>query len=494
MVVVGAALLTTLGAYVLSRFVLLGIPHVVDEAAYLWQAQLITEGHLTITLPPQVAEMTGVQYVADVNGRRMSAFFPGSALPLALGHWVGATALINPLLAGLLVLVTYWSGRRLFDKRTAICGAALFAVSPFLLFQGAGYFSHVWTALLVVPAVTMALNERRRWEPVLVGALVGCALFSRPVSALAAAAVVGTVWLVPGRYLSKVDRAVSQWAGVRRVALAIGGGVAPLVAFLAYNDSLAGQWWRTPHRRLLPDETASFGLHAVKNIGINLAGLSVDLTGLVLVSVAVLGLALSRRSPVVLTVIGYAVIQLIAYSVYYNNGVSYGPRYLFEPAALLVLVIANEITSSKRLEGRALHVITVAAALAIGGVLPGRVAVFHSRAEYLDLSAVERQIDRTPALVFVTAGRYQFPDTFYPAFVANGPDPAKRAVTYVRDVAGQRCRSMAAFPGRTAYLAQPEGLDSAGSETAGSGGQDRDSPASKPFQMELNRCDTAYKP
>ncbi len=56
---VTAAVVGALGCYLLGRFVLLGVPHVVDEAVYLWQAQLLTGGDLVGVSPP-LADATGV--------------------------------------------------------------------------------------------------------------------------------------------------------------------------------------------------------------------------------------------------------------------------------------------------------------------------------------------------------------------------------------------------------------------------------------------------
>ncbi len=431
----------------ICNFVLLGVPHVVDEAAYLWQAKLIEAGKLA-TVPGPASSATGVEYVGDIATgsdlaiSRVSAFFPGSSLPLAFGDRLGLVTLVNPLLAGALVAVTYWCGRRLFDTRVALISAALFSISPFVLFQGASFFGQVWTALFLAPAVALAIKPKRFWEPPVVGLFVGVAMFSRPVSAVVAAVVIGIAWLVQGKW----------WHRPARLAGAVVGGLVPAVLFLAMNEALTGDRFQTAHRLLLPDETANFDLHWVRNAALNIAGLLVDFNGLVIVGMLALVPALIKRSKPATVVVAYLAAQIGAYSLYYNHGISYGPRYLFELMPLLIPAAAFGLTNVSRLADRLPRVLAIAAAVSLIAIVPTHSAVFHARGEYLSLADVDKALAGQRAVVFMTSGPYEFPDPFYPAFVHNGARVGSTDVVYVRDLPGQRCLTASAFPGRQQYL------------------------------------------
>lgn len=442
----GAVLATTLSA-LLAALVLRGMPAVVDEAAYLWQAQLFADGHLTGATPDPAAA-TLVQYVGDIDGRRVSVFFPGSALPLALGVLAGVPWLVNPLLAGLLVLASAWSARRLFDGRTAALSAALLSFSPFLLFQGASYFGQIWTALLTLPAVTLAIAPKRRFEPALVGFLLAAALFSRPVSAVVAGIVVLTVWAVRDRS-----------SLVRNVAFGSAAALPVTALFLWMNKHLTGSWLTTAHNFLLPHDQPVFGLNVIRNLVLNAGGMAVDLTGLVVVGAVLVVVAAwrLRSSFAVRAIAGYAALQAVSYAFYYNHGISYGPRFLLEIAPFLAMLAAVGV--SMLFARRGAYVIALAAVIAVAGVAPERAQMFGQRAEYLRLDGVESQVDAAAggrgAIVIVGSGEYQFPDPFNEAFVRNGPQPLSNRVTFVRSDAIEGCDAVRRWPDRAVFAYDP---------------------------------------
>jgi hypothetical protein len=431
----------------IARFGLRGGPAVVDEAAYRWQADLFAHGHLTAS-PHAFSPAMLVEYVGAYHGRVISAFFPGSSLPLTLGQMIGVPWIVDPLLAAFVVALTYWAGRRLFDDRVSGAVAAVgLGTSPFLLFQGASYFSHVWTALFVVPAFVLGLTARTRRQFVASGALLAATLFSRPVSTIIAVATLVLVWAVTERSRKTLSR-------TGFVAL----GALPLVAlFAAYDRVTTGRWLQTPHRVLLPDETLQLNVHAVKNAFINIAGLAVDFSGLVVVGLALFVVGVWRGGRIERAIAVLGVLQLCVYSLYYNNGVSYGPRYLFEVTPLLVLVAARGATSIAALRNRLVPLAVVAVVITAVAIVPTRLAVFHPRATYLDMGPTLHQLQKAgPALVFVEPGPSPFPDSYWAAFVHNGAQPESRQVMFVRD-SPDRCAVVAANRDRHAYTLDLDG-------------------------------------
>lgn len=436
----------TLATFLISHFVLLGVPAVTDEAAYLWQGVLFNSGHLTAASGP-IPDGTVISYVYDLEGRRVSVFFPGSALILALGFRLGAVELMNPLLVGALAVVTYWSARRLFDERVARIAMVAFALSPFTLFQGASFFSHVWTGLLIVPAVTLALTLRKRWEPFVVGLLLAAGLFSRPVSAAVAGVAIAGYWFYRWR---------RQAIGHSMKAIV---GALPLVGLFGwYNFVLTGSVLTTAHRLFLPDEALQLNLTGVKNAFINLAGIAVDLNGLVGFSLAFILFA-AWRGGVVARFLGlYGAIHLACYALYYNNGVSYGPRYLFEISPFLTMLVAVALTNMRWSKDRVQVVLGVGlcATLAIVGT---RGPLFNDRARYLDIDPTVAALDGQPGTVFVTKGVFEFPDPMYAAFVHDQKE-GRGGVFFVRDTPANRCEASKLFPAQSMYqLNMDEKLD-----------------------------------
>ncbi|MEZ5237474.1 MAG: hypothetical protein R2716_00400 [Microthrixaceae bacterium] len=183
----------------------------------------------------------------------------------------------------------------------------------------------------------------------------------------------------------------------------------------------------------------------------NLVGLAVDLTGLTVVGLGLILLALLTVRPAAIAIGVYAAVQLGAYALYPYHGISYGPRFLFEVAPLLVVLCALGITSVPRFDARAAGIVALAAVVSLAVIVPTRSVLFHERGEYLQLPEVP-----AGSVVLVARGEYEHPDTFLPAFVRNGADPLGADVLYLRDEAGGRCELLGPLGDRPAYTWDPD--------------------------------------
>lgn len=440
-VVAAAAGATALACAAISTWVLLGVPHVVDEAAYLWQANLFAHGKVT---GHPSAPSTLIEYVADLHAKRVTVFFPGSAAPLAFGVLAGCPQLVDPLLAGGLVAATAFLGTRLASRATGVLAAVLAALSPFVLYQGASYFGHTWSALLVTFAIALLVRPHGRRDLVLGGGALGLVLLSRPVTAV----IVGA-WVV-GLWARRLRHGAESW---RRAGIVVSAVVPGVLLLAAYDAAVTGSWHRTAHRLLLPDETAQLGMRALRNVAINVAGASVDVVALPVVALLGLVVVVRRSQPVLQWSLGCAATVLLAYALYYNNGVSYGPRYLFEVAPVLLVAVADVARRSLR----PVTVVRVLLVVALGSgcIVATRAMVFHQRAAYLDLPAPPSS--GRPALVVVSPGRSPFPDPFQVGFVRNGDLDHLPQVLYVRsELDGSWCDAAERFPGRDVYVWSPD--------------------------------------
>ena len=90
------ALLLSLLAILVTYFVTLkyseGIPHIEDEIAYVWQAEAIAGGKLTVPSPPSPDSFL-VPFVVDYDGQRFGKYPLGWPVVLAIGVRFGIRAL-----------------------------------------------------------------------------------------------------------------------------------------------------------------------------------------------------------------------------------------------------------------------------------------------------------------------------------------------------------------------------------------------------------------
>jgi len=214
------------------------IPHVPDEAAYLFNAKYLAAGKLTIPVPP-VPEAFDVPFYANDQTRWFLTPPVGWPLTLALGFWIGAPWLINPLLGGLGLLLTHGLVERTNGPATAAGVTALLAISPWFLFMNASLMTHPLTLVLFLLAM-LAIGHLREgghvlWA-VLAGLAVGGILHIRPLDAVIAAAIAGGWWLAAGL----------KHLRFKAVLATVVSGIMMAALFLAYNRALTGDPFQVP--------------------------------------------------------------------------------------------------------------------------------------------------------------------------------------------------------------------------------------------------------
>ncbi len=163
------------------------IPHITDEAAYLFQARIYAEGHLWAPPPP----VTGFfeHYHLMIEGQRwFSKYPPLFSLVLALGVLSGWPWLINPLLGAMLTVTLYLIARQLFSFRIALIASILLIVSPLHMFMSATMMAHTLTALCLWQMIYQSLAGIQTGNPMrfaAAGALWAAAFMTRPFTAAA---------------------------------------------------------------------------------------------------------------------------------------------------------------------------------------------------------------------------------------------------------------------------------------------------------------------
>jgi len=214
-------------------------PHVPDEVVYLMHADYLAEGRLSLDAPP-VPEAFDVDLMLLLDDERwVCPVQPAWPAALAVGAWLGAPSLVNPVLSALGVLLAYQLLRELFSRRTARLSILLLCASPWFLFMGMSYMTHC----LVLAAATLAAlgvararrTGRASWAWA-AGAGIGVVGLVRPLEGLALASLLG-LWS-----LGLGGRRLRPAALVGLVTCAV------LVAALSapYNRALTGSPARFP--------------------------------------------------------------------------------------------------------------------------------------------------------------------------------------------------------------------------------------------------------
>jgi hypothetical protein len=222
----------TLLAGALSFFVYQRHPHIIDEVAYLLQARFLASGHLTLPAPP-VPDAFGF-YLMEFRGDQWySVMPPGWPAVLAIGVRLGIPWLVNPLLAGLNVLLAYLFIQEIYDRRSARMVVLLLCASPWFVFMGMNFMNHTLTltcALAAALGVARARKTGRAVWAALAGVMVGIISIIRPLDGLIVGVLAG-LWAlgVGGRRLSA--RAIVAFA---LGTLLLGAAVLP------YNKALTG--------------------------------------------------------------------------------------------------------------------------------------------------------------------------------------------------------------------------------------------------------------
>ena len=211
-----------------------------DEGAYLFQAKIFASGARSITAPLR-EDLKGFLFFTHhiiSDGNWFVKYPPGWPLVLALFTFADLEWLASPLLAVVILALTYNVAKRAFNPVVAALAVLLELTSPFFLISSHGLFSHTLSAVLTLLILHLVLFTSARGKAgVLVGALIGVLFLVRPfTAALVGVAVLISVLRKEGMLAVPAKTAVN-------VMLSWTIGVAPFVAiYLIYNRILTGSW------------------------------------------------------------------------------------------------------------------------------------------------------------------------------------------------------------------------------------------------------------
>lgn len=191
------ALWVSLITALLAVFVYQAHPHIPDEVAYIYHARYLTSGALMGTPAPS-PEAFSLYLIPYNSPAWYSPFPPGWPMVLALGVRAGAPWLVNPLFAGMNVLLIYLVIQELYNRRVARLALILVCCSPWFIFMGMNLMSHTFTlACFLVATLGIAWARRTglaRWGW-LTGGAVGMIGLIRPLDGVIIAVLLG-LWAI----------------------------------------------------------------------------------------------------------------------------------------------------------------------------------------------------------------------------------------------------------------------------------------------------------
>ena len=228
-----AALWVVILAAALNVFAYQRQPHIPDEVVYIYQARFLADGKLTMPAPP-VKDAFDV-YLMEFDGAKWYPSPPfGWPIILAVGVLFGVPWLVNPILGGINIILTYLFLQELYSRRLARISLILLCLSPWYVFMGMNFMTHMFTLTCALVAIMGVIWTRKsgkvRWVW-LAGAALGVMSLIRPLEGLTMAVLVG-LWAIGigGRRL--------KIAAI--IALVLGTGLVAGIV-LPYNKYLTGK-------------------------------------------------------------------------------------------------------------------------------------------------------------------------------------------------------------------------------------------------------------
>jgi hypothetical protein len=484
------------------------LPHVPDDVAYLFHAKYFAAGKLYLPRPADAEAFRCGLILAD-GDRFYSAQLPAWPAVLAIGAWLGVPWLVNPVLAGLTILVANRLLRRLYNRDVADATVLLLALSPWFLFMSATFMGHtasLFFSVLGLYGVQRAREDGSIFGGAVAGLSIGMLVNMRPLEALAIAGIGGVWWLAVG------------WKRLRIASMAATAicGLAMLAIFPLYNRAVTGYPRVLPFEKVTDEnlfrgvnrvgfgkDVGNFGwgdmdvlpghgpIDVAVNTNHNLSMVNFELYGwpgaALLLVFALLARGRFREDGLLWGLLFGVWAAMSCY--WFSGGPDFGARYWYQMIVpLAALTVRGAQQAGVRLEAAApapqgvalalrpaLHAQRVWAFVAVAGFIgaanlfPWRTMDKYKNYRYVrgEVRALARQHNFGKSLVFIRAderGLLPWHSSAYGSAFSLNPltlDPSEPGTIYARDIGPESvARIRASYPDRPAwFLEAPRGLE-----------------------------------
>lgn len=460
----------------LSHYIRLWQPVIVDSMAQYVHAKFMAIGDWYGKSHP-LSQFFLTPMMLD-NGKWYSQYQPLHVFLLSLGHHLHAPWLVNPLNAGLSVVLLYVLTRHIADEATARIAAALTVVCTFIITMSSEYMSHA-TALNTV--IVFLICYIRTMDAI-------AAQKHRVVWALAAGLSLGAVFLVRPLVAVEVSGACifyalywcwrAQKTYLPTFAVMAVAGLICLGFQALYNAKTTGDPLLFPYMQYTMTNVPWFDREHTVWKGfikaqdewrrMNIALFEWRIPGLLFAFLACLPPLYNRHIPLLLAVL---LVATIANGFNRFDSDIYGPRYIYELSSIIIVLTAMGICrlpellrqlpialpDRRVLQGAlALLIITLSAA-SLTVVLPEkatRSAQHFAKSDQLLWKHIAPQV-AVPALVFVDpAGGRGIPKKLPRYHVVGWMNPPQddAPIIFARDLGEDNEKLIAHYKDRNAYL------------------------------------------
>jgi 4-amino-4-deoxy-L-arabinose transferase-like glycosyltransferase len=322
-------------------------PHIPDEVVYLYHARYLADGVLTMPAPP-VPDAFDI-YLMQVDGNRWYPSPPvGWPSMLALGSFLGIPWLVNPLLAGLNILLTYLFLQEIYSRRIARISLLLLCFSPWYIFMAMNFMTHTFTltcALVAALAITRARRSGKAIWGWLGGMATGVVSLIRPLEGLIVAVLLGLWSIGAGGKRLKTSAILGLVLG----SMIVGSIVLPYNNFLTGDPTVFPIMAYTDERFGPKSNALGFGpdrgmgwpidpfpghgpIDALVNANLNAFSMNIELLGWSIGSLILATLFLFagslRRSDYLMVAVIIAVFGA-HFFYYFSGGPDFGARYWY---------------------------------------------------------------------------------------------------------------------------------------------------------------------
>jgi hypothetical protein len=352
-VVAALAMFSVIATALVSWLSLQHTTVVLDEDLYRFQVDLLRDG-VFYTDTPIPLEPFREFYSVQVRNVWTGIYAWGHIAALVPGYVIGFPQLLGHICAPIAVVLTYLLGRELFpdDEASPLIAAAVTALSPFLAFTCATTHNSITSLVFTnVGLLGLIRGVRRGSAPFafLAGLVLGAAIHSRPLSAIAIAAPVGFMALVVG---VRMKRPV-----IRLIVAFILGLLPGILMYFWINWHITGDPMMTTVTMSHPATLRIFGfentpiphtpLLAFGKSGTNLIRMLLWTTGSLFGAFTLMGLVGGlRRRTLDLLLLVPVFTCFFCYYFYFTSPVSdTGPLYYLDLVPLLALISGRTITA-----------------------------------------------------------------------------------------------------------------------------------------------------
>ncbi|MGI6395037.1 MAG: ArnT family glycosyltransferase [bacterium] len=468
-------LISFLTALLISYFFFQGIPHIQDSINYKIMAENFASGRLHNKMPEHY-EFFKFLYMIPDGENYYSMFLPGYSFFLVPFILLKIPIIANPLLTALNIYLTGAVAKKLFDERTAVIAMIFALFSNFLLIMGGTFMAHPFCATLTLLALYSHLLslEKSSWKhSIITGISIGWLLIIRPQNAIFLAIPLALYTLFQIR-----NKAVIKNSAVAFISFL------PFLAFLLFYN-----WIYTGNPLIFKQDIYfnysepgamchRFGIgsgcpnsnwidmptegltwtHAFIVSYRRLASLIMNLflhpLSFIFFYVAFLMSKNKKELATLSFLFSIFLFTFFGYFFFYFDGNVFGPRYYYETAFLLVIILANGfVKAQKKSSVLTFSFLTAAFIFQSAVIIPelynNYKHGFWEVDQKLESAVKENRIEN--AVVFVSPKRL-----FGSGFVTMDlSDLNKNSVIYAIDLGEkQNSRLMNDYPDRKYYLAK----------------------------------------